>query len=453
MLRNNYFLLYESPDKSPTILTSENKIIARGDNYKLYLERPLEQAYIKKIKDFKIYRFIDNIMCNKKINNLLYSSNAKKIGKFYIKQKKFLLKQHLPLNVEEDNLFRKKIILLSEKMKREKLMEDIKNNIIKFRKDRNKRLEEIKEKDNKFLNSQPNIDKKIEKLNSKSVNEITLKGYKKAFEKCLNLSLKRKNFDFVDFNSNDVFGRLYNNYVKIEKYKRNYSAENLTVNDSNSKNPLTFKKLLKNRKNKNNSERDLNQPYHKKIPKFILKSNLPRSISSLNQFNIGITKNIIQKCWNAISGGPKRQKEYKEKNKNMKEKFKKKFNYTILSNSIKGDKQDLSLYNTMVVNDPFLKKYRIKNRNYRDSQNNSSLHIAVSNNSIKLAKYFLNKKNKNLNARNNKGQTALHIACTMGNEDMINLLLQNGANVNVLDDKGKKPFDLLPSERSKNSYN
>lgn len=65
------------------------------------------------------------------------------------------------------------------------------------------------------------------------------------------------------------------------------------------------------------------------------------------------------------------------------------------------------------------------------------MHIAVSNNSIKLAKYFLNKKNKNLNARNNKGQTALHIACTTGNEDMINLLLQNGANVNVLDDKGK----------------
>ena len=28
------------------------------------------------------------------------------------------------------------------------------------------------------------------------------------------------------------------NYVKIEKYKRNYSAENLTVNDSNSKNPF-----------------------------------------------------------------------------------------------------------------------------------------------------------------------------------------------------------------------
>lgn len=91
-----------------------------------------------------------------------------------------------------------------------------------------------------------------------------------------------------------------------------------------------------------------------------MKSNLPRSISSLNQFNIGITKNIIQKCWNAISGGPKRQKEYKEKNKNMKEKFKKKFNYTILSNSIKGDKQDLSLYNTMVVNDPFLKNIESK---------------------------------------------------------------------------------------------
>ncbi len=67
------------------------------------------------------------------------------------------------------------------------------------------------EKNDEFLNSQPNVDKKLEKLEKKEFNEIRLKGYKKAFDKCLNLSLTRNDFEMVDLNTNDVFGRLYNN--------------------------------------------------------------------------------------------------------------------------------------------------------------------------------------------------------------------------------------------------
>lgn len=104
----------------------------------------------------------------------------------------------------------------------------------------------------------------------------------------------------------------------------------------------------------------------------------------------------------------------------------------------------------MIVDDPFLKKCKIKNENYRDKNNNSTLHISVSNNSIKMVKYFLGKKIKNVNVKNDKGKTALHLACTTGNEDMINLLLKNGADVNALDDQGNKPFDLISTERSKN---
>ena len=104
----------------------------------------------------------------------------------------------------------------------------------------------------------------------------------------------------------------------------------------------------------------------------------------------------------------------------------------------------------MVVKDPFLKKCKVKNKNFRDKDNNSALHIAVRNNSIKMVKYLLSKKNKNINAKNNKGQTSLHLACLKGNEAIINLLIQNGANINELDLKGNKPFDLLSSERYKN---
>ena len=104
----------------------------------------------------------------------------------------------------------------------------------------------------------------------------------------------------------------------------------------------------------------------------------------------------------------------------------------------------------MVVKDPFLKKCKVKNKNFRDKDNNSALHLAVNNNSIKMVKYFLSKRKKDINAKNNKGQTSLHLACSNGNEDIINLLIQNGANIDALDLKGNKPFDLLSSERYKN---
>ena len=459
MIRNNYILPYEASKNSSKILPSEEKFISHGENYKLYLERPLELSHIKKIKEYKIYKFIDNVMCDKNINNLLFSSNAKKIASLYLKQKKFLLRQHAPLQIEDDNLFRKKVISFPEKIKRENIMENIKANIEKFRKSRKKILTQMIEKNDEFLNSQPNVDKKLEILETKPINEIRLKGYKKAFDKCLNLSLTRNNFEMVNLNTNDVFGRLYNNKaLRISyKMKKNNSADkiNTSKESSSRKDPLSFKNMIKKYKvqknnNENNSEINVNQHYKKRIVKFKLNSNLTKDEHNLKQFNKRITKNMIKRCWSAISSGPKIKPKQKIKNDKLKEIYKKKYNYKILSNKKNGDINDISLYNTMIVDDPFLKKCKIKNENYRDKNNNSSLHISVSNNSMKMVKYFLGKKIKNVNVKNDKGKTALHLACTTGNEDMINLLLKNGADVNALDDQGNKPFDLISTERSKN---
>ena len=441
MLRNKYILKYKSSENPSQILLENINYIEHNDNRQLYLERPLEPSQIRKISKEKIFPFIDNIMCNKKINNLLYSSNAKKMALYYIKQKKFLLTQHIPLQIESDNIFRKKKISLNERIKREGILEDIKENIEIYRKNQKRYLTQIMEKDNEFLDSQPKVDKKIKKYDSKSVNEIILKGYKRAFDKCLNDSLTKENFQIIDLNTNDVYGRLYNNYSST------------IYNDKNNKkilkrNSLFKKRLSRNSKNNSISELNTNISVPKKIMNFKLNSNISNIENALNQFNATISKKQIRRCCSVISGGPKKLRIKKARN-SLKEKIKQKYNHKILSYKTNGDKNDLSLYYTMVAEDPLMKKYKILNKNYRDKNNNTSLQIAVKKNSINMVKYFLNKKHKNINSRNNKGQTALHLACSTGNKNMINLLIKNGANVSAKDFSGNKPFDYLSSERSK----
>ena len=120
MIRNKYILPYESINNS-SIINEEDKYISPTDNYNLYLERPLKKSRIKKVKQNKLYKLIDNIMCDKNVNSLLYSSNAKKITTLYLKQKN-LLRQNIPLQIEDDNIFKKKVVLYSEKAERQKMM-------------------------------------------------------------------------------------------------------------------------------------------------------------------------------------------------------------------------------------------------------------------------------------------------------------------------------------------
>jgi len=432
MLRNNYLLKYRSGNTS-SISIDDSSNNEHNENRKLYLERPLEQNQIKNIRKEKIFSFVDGIMCNKKINNLLYSSNAKSMATYYIRQKKFLLKQHASPQINGDNFFRKKKITLNERIKKEAMLEDIKDNIESYRKNRKRFMTQLIEKDDEFIKSQPRVDKKLKKIHSKSVNEIILNGYKRALDKCLKDSLTKKNFEIIDLNSKDVFGRLYNNY----------SSSIYSYNNKKDKNSFDFRKLSRNIRKKSISDMDMNISAPKRTINFKINSNL----KNLNQFNSTISKKQIRRCCSVISGGPKKLKLKREKSL-FREKIKEKYNHKILSYKKNGDKRDLSLFYTMVVEDPFMKKYKILNKNYRDRNNNSSLQIAVRKNSIYLTKFFLNKKNRNINSRNNKGQTALHLACSNRNEDIIKLLIKNGANTSTKDLNGYKPFDYLNSEKS-----
>ena len=436
MLRNNYILNYNSGDNT-SILSNDEKQTEHNDNRKLYLERPLEPNQIKKIKKQKIFSFVDNIMCNKKINNLLYSTNAKLISSYYLKQKKYLLKQHVPGQISSDNLFRKKTMTLNERLKKEAILEEIKDNIEIYRKNRKRYMTQIVEKDDEFIKSQPKLDKKLKKISSKSVNEIILHGYKRALDKCLKDSLTKKNFEIINLNTNDVYGRLYNNYSSTIYNYNNIKNKNKNENE-NEFNPN--KKISRNIMKKYTSEMDINISAPKRTVNYKIKSNI--SDNSLNQFSSTISKRQMRKCCSVISGGPKKVRIKKVK-KILKENLRKKFNHKILSFKKNGDKNDLSLFYTMIVGDPYMKKNKISNKNYRDRNNNSSLQIAVKQNSMYLTKYFLDKKNKNINSKNNKGQTALHIACSNRNENIIKLLVKKGANTKMKDSYGYKPYDYL----------
>ena len=432
MLTNKNILEYKERNKCESEI--EKDILYQDEDYFLNLERPLEISQIKKIKRNRIHNFIDDIMCNKSVNKLLYSNNAKKELTFYLKQKKSLLKI-IPL---------KKMVVtktFSQKLKHEKMMNDIQNYIDKYKMSRNKESRIYKEKNEKFINSQYNIEKRLSLLDIKPINEIRYKGYEKALNKCLNLSKKEKNFNLpdVELNKNNVYSRLYNNYIMSNKIKKIKSVSELMNKNNNTFNKINNKdkkevKIRKIRKRKIENENN-----DKKRIKFIINSSLSEKNNN-KQFVMEVNKRMIRKSWEEKSGGPNSLSFSKKKGR---KRFKEKINYKILSrNCLKGEKKDISLFNTMIVNNPNLDNYFIQNKNYRDIENNSNLHIAVKNNSIKMVEYFINK-NNDINHKNKDGYTPLHLACKLGNEAIIKLLVNKGADINAQDNKGRIPYDFL----------
>ena len=479
MLTNHDLLPYKERKKS----LSEFEIILlnQDENYQLNLERPMATNQIKEINPNIIHSFIDSIMCHNKVNSLLYSSNAKKELSFYLKQKKSLLKV-VPLKNGVGHLSGgapKTVKSFSQKQILEKTYENIKKSIEDYKMSRNKSLVFLKNKNHNFYNSQPIIEKKLSKLFYKSVNEIRLAGYKRALNKCLNLSKSNKDFIMpkVGLNANDVYSRLYNNYILNTKKKKkkkistrkNSNISNISNNDNNDNynhnnyydnnrytqidHLLNYKFLKNNAKIKNFLTRNkrCNSTAgrgEKKIIKFVLKSNISH-LENNKQFTLRITPNLVNKCLSKFSGGP--QPDDKKENKIYdKDYIKQKFNYKILSlNKINGEKKDISLFNTMIKDDPNLESDIINNKNYKDFYNNSSLHIAVKKNSIEMVKYLLDK-NCDVNDINKNGETALHIACRSGYDDIIKLLLEKGADIDIVNFEGKKPFELYTKSYSKN---
>lgn len=70
----------------------------------------------------------------------------------------------------------------------------------------------------------------------------------------------------------------------------------------------------------------------------------------------------------------------------------------------------------------------------------STLMSATANNDIEGVKFFSEAGPSVINQRNKGGATSLHIACREGNFDIVQILIENGANVNVVDNEGWSPL-------------
>jgi ankyrin repeat protein len=105
-----------------------------------------------------------------------------------------------------------------------------------------------------------------------------------------------------------------------------------------------------------------------------------------------------------------------------------------------------NLYTINVNNKEFdNKKYLITLNKLIDENGNNNLQIAVKRHLIEFVQYFIDKK-LDINYQNNFGDTALHIAMVEENLDIIQLLLNNNADLLIKNNERKTPFDLASGE-------
>ena len=83
MLKNSYIENYKNKSKKIKLLESEISLLHANDTYELNQHRSISAKIIQKLPNKVFPAFIDDIMCNKVFNDLLYSSNATREKKYY----------------------------------------------------------------------------------------------------------------------------------------------------------------------------------------------------------------------------------------------------------------------------------------------------------------------------------------------------------------------------------
>ena len=504
MLRNSFIAQYKPKSSKYKFLEKELALFKTDLNI-IYTHRPMSTKEIKKFPKKIFSDFIDDIMCNKIINRLLYNSNATKEMYFYLRQKKALLHtNNILCQSSKQKELSKLGTLMLNKANLQK-MQSLKDRIKEFLNKRETVLKNFKINKDILEKTNISVDFKNKKLFYKPINEIRLEGYKRALNNCLKKSKSDPNFEMPDnrLDMEDVFSRLSNNVIldqktlkninqkEKEKQEQQIDSYNLirskqiknfshipnqklqSIISSSNRTIYRHKRniIIKNKKNRHKNDtieddskyNDINSD-GKKNSNFDYYNYNIRNMPSLNlskllkfssgkEFIIKITPRIRKRCLSALSCGPKPRKRNKftiEKKDTEEEKIdydeiKNRSIFDINNSKTKQNINNIILYNTLKVEKNFPRNNIVRLKNFRDANFNSNLHIAVLNDSIPLIKYFLYRKS-NLNQINNEGKTPLHLAMKRGNIDIIELLIQNGANTEFKDKKGKKPIDYASKQ-------
>ena len=88
MLRNSYFEKYQKEKRKKS--EDEKTVLKIDDEHILSLERPMSTKYIRKISKNDFPLFVNDLMCNKETNQLIYPVSFNKQVDLYLKQQNYV---------------------------------------------------------------------------------------------------------------------------------------------------------------------------------------------------------------------------------------------------------------------------------------------------------------------------------------------------------------------------
>ena len=405
MLRQNYMNKYK--EKS---LYSIDRFLKEDEEYILNESRPIKESSIKRLDNKKMDKFIENILTDKDLTSILYSTNAKIEIKSYLKSKKNFeylrkTKKNKITNQkkEPNSIFKKRFIKEAYNQMRSEI-DSYKTNQLNH--------QNILKSNNlkKYLEMKKMYETEKDKR-AKIIENNRIFGIRRAYNK-----IKEKFEEKKIKNRKNLL--LTETKLDTEENKRIISLPKLKLNIHN-----VYSRLYKNAvlvfpvnvRNKNQINKLKRQLTHDEIrPKTKIKFSLKNAFSSHNgkEFTMNINESIINTCLNKYSGGPataSHMKEILEEKKNETTKDKRHFNFYDLEEKSTG---------------------------------NSYLHSAIIDNHPELVRYIL-EKNADVNKRNNDGDTALHLALKKGNMELIKLIMNKKPALDIQNKEGIIPLDLF----------
>lgn len=378
MLRNDY--LYKYKEKSQ--YEAESKYAQDDDNYLLQSYRPLSEKSLTKIPKDSLRHLVDEVLNNKMISTVLFSTNARSEIKLTERSKRFM--QLNSIKTREKKITNNPNDIVINRKKKEEII-NIKNETDRFKDNKNKHKQELTDKNNDFFKSLKTLRKSehIQVINN--LNSTRKDRFEKIFisikDKLENyyenartnrtkiifrdhtIKLDRFSLPDVKLDIHDVYSRLYHNAVYIFPKVEIENADNMKLNNTNGENTP--------------------KGYKPKETKFVVKN----VIESTNgkEFTIKVTDEILQKCFTHHSGGPSIQIED--------------FNF----NPALANKDN---------------EYYINLLEMRDDYGNTILHNSIIENHPDLVLYLLYK-GVDVDVQNRDGDTPLHIAMRTNQKDVL----------------------------------
>ena len=406
----------------------DDRFIKEDEEYLLKEMRPVKENAIKNLPKQKLDKFIDDILTNRRITNILYASNSTAEIKNFYKIKKSLESKIEKTETKKEKNEPSSVV---KKRSRREAYNQMRLEVDNYKKSRNDHKNALEKKNNEtyyILRKEMNNDKNsyFEPIKKNRIN-----GFRKSFDK-LREKLKilkgnviidenTKETDLINdpfytedtkidlpnikLNINNVFSRLYHNVVLLENNENKIIIPKRRNNSTQMYN--------KNKITNNDQYLSSNQKIKFKL-KNVLKS------TNGKEFTIKITDDIIRKCFAKYSGGP-------DVISYLKEQFK---------------------YHQFKEKEDELREDQVNFYDVITEEGNSFLHIAIIDNLPELVQYFTDK-GANLNIQNINGDTPLHIAAREDFGECIKILLKGKAALDIPNNKNEIAYDYFDNARRK----